>query len=46
MTVRDGDVPEATSALIAGATLSAATLPVLGNLLGTLRNLLAPRSAV
>ena len=34
MTVRDGDVPEATSALIAGATLSAATLPVLGKSLG------------
>ena len=29
MSVRDGDVPEATSALIAGATPSAATLPVL-----------------
>ena len=43
MSVRDGDVREATTGLIARATLLAATLTVLGNLLGMLRDLLLAR---
>ena len=34
MSVGDGDLPEAVSAVIAGATLIAATWPVLGKSLG------------
>jgi putative peptidoglycan lipid II flippase len=43
VSVRDGDVREATSGLIARATLLAATLTVLGNLLGMVRDLLLAR---
>jgi putative peptidoglycan lipid II flippase len=41
--VRDGEVRQATSGLIARATLLAATLTLLGNLLGMVRDLLLAR---